>query len=43
MQLDGSYQQAENHLRKALQLLEGDLGRERFDQAGFPAAMARVI
>jgi tetratricopeptide (TPR) repeat protein len=35
------YRQAEDHLLKVLQLLEGDRSRERFGQPGFPAVMAR--
>jgi class 3 adenylate cyclase/tetratricopeptide (TPR) repeat protein len=37
----GDYRQAEELLRKVLQLLEGDLSRERFGQTGFPAVIAR--
>ena len=37
----GDYRQAEELLRKVLQRLEGDLSRERFGLAGFPAVMAR--
>jgi tetratricopeptide (TPR) repeat protein len=37
----GDYRRAEHLLRKVLQLLEGDLSRERFGQPGFPAVMAR--
>jgi tetratricopeptide (TPR) repeat protein len=37
----GDYRQAEDLLRKVLQLLEGDRSRERFGQAGFPAVSAR--
>ena len=37
----GDYRRAEDLLRKVLQLLEGDLSRERFGLAGFPAVMAR--
>ena len=36
----GDYRRAEDLLRKVLQLLEGDLTRERFGLAGFPAVMA---
>jgi tetratricopeptide (TPR) repeat protein len=36
----GAYPQAEDLLLKVLQLLEGDLSRERFGLAGFPAVMA---
>jgi class 3 adenylate cyclase len=35
------YRQAEDLFLKVLQLLEGDLSRERFGLAGFPAATAR--
>src|SRR5207249_2823217 len=34
---------AEDLLRNVLRLLERDLSRERFGQAGFPAVMARFI
>ena len=37
----GDYRRAEELLLKVLQLLEGDLSRERFGLAGFPAVMAR--
>ena len=37
----GDYPQAEARLRKVVQLLEGDWGRDRCGLAGFPAAMAR--
>jgi class 3 adenylate cyclase/tetratricopeptide (TPR) repeat protein len=37
----GDYRRAEDLLRKVLQLLEGDLRRERFGLPGFPAVMAR--
>ena len=37
----GDYRRAEDLLLKVLQLLEGDLSRERFGLAGFPAVMAR--
>ena len=37
------YRLAEGFLRKAIHALEGDLGRERFDLAGFPAVMARWL
>jgi tetratricopeptide (TPR) repeat protein len=37
----GDYRQAEELLRKVLHWLEGDLSRERFGLAGFPAVMAR--
>ena len=37
----GDYPQAEASLRKVVQLLEGDRGRDRYGLAGFPAAMAR--
>jgi len=37
------YRDAEGFLRKALQSLEGDLSRERFGLAGFPAVMARWL
>jgi tetratricopeptide (TPR) repeat protein len=37
----GDYRQAEDLLLKVLQFLEGDLSRERFGLAGFPAVMAR--
>src|SRR5712692_1465453 len=37
----GDYRRAEDLLRKVLQLLEGDLSRERFGLTGFPAVMAR--
>jgi len=37
----GDYRQAEDLLRKVLQSLEGDLSRERFGMAGFPAVVAR--
>jgi class 3 adenylate cyclase/tetratricopeptide (TPR) repeat protein len=37
----GDYRQAEELLRKVLQLLEGDRSRERFGQTGFPAVIAR--
>jgi tetratricopeptide (TPR) repeat protein len=33
----GDYRRAEASLRKVLRLLEGDLGRERLGQTGFPA------
>jgi tetratricopeptide (TPR) repeat protein len=38
----GDYRRAEELLRKALPLLEGDLRRERLGHAGFPAVMARA-
>jgi tetratricopeptide (TPR) repeat protein len=37
----GDYRQAEELLRKVLQLIEGDRSRERFGLAGFPAVLAR--
>jgi tetratricopeptide (TPR) repeat protein len=37
----GDYREAADLLRKVLQLLEGDLRRERLGLAGFPAVMAR--
>ncbi len=37
----GDYPQAETSLRKVVQLLEGDRGRDRCGLTGFPAAMAR--
>src|SRR4030095_4692832 len=37
----GDSRQAKELLRKVLQLLEGDLSRERFGQTGFPAVIAR--
>jgi tetratricopeptide (TPR) repeat protein len=37
----GDYRQAEDLLLKVLQLLEGELSRERFGLAGFPAVIAR--
>ncbi|MEK7701339.1 MAG: hypothetical protein AAB418_04965 [candidate division NC10 bacterium] len=37
----GDYRRAEELLWRVLQLLEGDLSRERFGLAGFPAVMAR--
>jgi len=37
----GDYRRAQDLLLKVLRLLEGDLSRERFGQAGFPAVMAR--
>src|SRR5574342_998529 len=37
----GDYRQAEELLRKVLQLLEGNLSGERFGQSGFPAVIAR--
>jgi len=37
------YRDAEGFLRKALHSLEGDLSRERFGLAGFPAVMARWL
>ena len=37
----GDYRRAEELLRKVLQLLEGELRRERFGLPGFPAVMAR--
>ena len=37
----GDYRRAEDLLGKVLQLLEGDLRRERFGLPGFPAVMAR--
>ena len=37
----GDCRQAEELLRKVLQLLEGDPSRERFGQTGFPAVIAR--
>jgi tetratricopeptide (TPR) repeat protein len=37
------YREAEGFLQKALHSLEGDLGRERFGLAGFPAVMARWL
>jgi tetratricopeptide (TPR) repeat protein len=37
----GDYRRAEDLLLKVLRLLEGDLSRERFALAGFPAVMAR--
>jgi class 3 adenylate cyclase/tetratricopeptide (TPR) repeat protein len=37
------YRDAEDFLRKALHSLEGDVSRERFGLAGFPAVMARWL
>jgi tetratricopeptide (TPR) repeat protein len=37
----GDYRRAEDLLLRVLQLLDGDLSRERFGLAGFPAVMAR--
>ncbi len=37
----GDYRRAEDLLLKVLQLLEGDLSRERFGLAGFPAVLVR--
>src|SRR4030095_8357963 len=37
----GDYRQAEELLRKVLQLLEGDLSRARLGQTGFPAVIPR--
>src|SRR5262245_50663785 len=37
------YRDAEGFLRKAIRALEGDLSRERFGLAGFPAVMARWL
>ena len=37
----GDYRQAEDRLLNVLQLLEGDLSRERLGLAGFPVLMAR--
>jgi tetratricopeptide (TPR) repeat protein len=37
----GDYRQAEEPLRKVVQALEGEPGRERLGLAGFPAAMVR--
>ena len=37
----GDYKQAEELLRKVLELLEGDLSGRRFGQSGFPAVIAR--
>ena len=37
----GAYRQAEDCLRGVLRLLEGDLGRERLGQTGFPAVSVR--
>jgi tetratricopeptide (TPR) repeat protein len=37
----GDYRRAEALLRKVLRWLEGDLSRDRFGLAGFPAVMAR--
>ncbi|SHH44684.1 Predicted ATPase [Bradyrhizobium erythrophlei] len=37
----GDYRRAEELLLKVLQLLEGELSRERFDLSGFPAVTAR--
>jgi class 3 adenylate cyclase/DNA-binding SARP family transcriptional activator len=37
----GDYRQAEEPLLKVVQLLEGELSRERFGLVGFPAVMAR--
>jgi tetratricopeptide (TPR) repeat protein len=37
----GDYRQAEDTLLKVLQVLEGELSRERFGLAGFPAVIAR--
>ena len=37
----GDYRRADNLLRRVLSWLEGDLGRERFGQAGFPGVVAR--
>ncbi|HEU4368779.1 MAG TPA: adenylate/guanylate cyclase domain-containing protein [Methylomirabilota bacterium] len=39
----GDYRRAEDLILKVLELLEGDLSRERFGQAGFPVVMARFI
>ncbi len=37
------YRDADSFLRKAIRSLEGDLSRERFGMAGFPAVMARWL
>jgi tetratricopeptide (TPR) repeat protein len=37
----GDYRQAEDLLLKVVQVLDGDLSRERFGLAGFPAVLAR--
>jgi tetratricopeptide (TPR) repeat protein len=39
----GDFGRAEDLLRKVLGWVEGDLSRERFGQAGFPAVMARFF
>jgi tetratricopeptide (TPR) repeat protein len=39
----GDYRQGEDLFLKVLQLLEGDLSRERFGLAGFPAVTARCF
>ncbi len=38
----GHYRGAEDFLRENIELLQGDLTRERFGVAGFPAAMSRT-
>jgi len=37
------YREAETFLRKAARALEGDVGRERFGLAGYPAVMSRWL
>jgi tetratricopeptide (TPR) repeat protein len=39
----GDHVQAGTHLENTIQLLGGELGRERFGLAGFPVVMARVF
>ena len=39
----GDYKRAGDSLNKTIQLLAGDLGRERLGMAGFPVVMARVF
>ncbi|MBI4637273.1 MAG: AAA family ATPase [Candidatus Rokubacteria bacterium] len=42
-QLSGDHRPAREYLRKTLQLLEGDLSRERFGLHGFPAVIAGAL
>jgi class 3 adenylate cyclase/tetratricopeptide (TPR) repeat protein len=39
----GDYRRAEDLLRSVVQLLEGDLNRQRFGLAGFPAVLSRTF
>jgi len=39
----GDYRRAEDLLRSVVQLLEGDLDRQRFGLAGFPAVLSRTF